>query len=93
MGKSNSIFKNFRAWYNILAAKVLTLYTLGSDMAVSSNPGGHSSHPAPCLWPGKAVEESPKPWDLVPVWETWMKIQAPAFGSNQLLLLGELING
>ena len=32
----------------------------------SSNSGGPTSHPAPCLWPGKAVQDSPRPWDPVP---------------------------
>ena len=38
-----------------------TLQALGSHMDISSNLGGPVSHPAPCLWPGKAAEDSPKP--------------------------------
>ncbi|XP_058517282.1 urotensin-2B isoform X2 [Ochotona princeps] len=48
--------------------------------------GLSSSHPykrAPCVWPGKAVEDSQKPWDPAPAWETWRKFLAPGFGSAQ----------
>ena len=38
-------------------------------MGASSNPGGPASHPARCLWPGKAVEESPQPCDPAPTWD------------------------
>ena len=41
-------------------------------------PGCPTSLPAPCLWPGKAVEDSPKLWDPAPTWETrkssWLRI-------------------
>ena len=48
-------------------------------MGTGSNLGGPASHPAPCLWPGKAVQDGPKPWDPAPVWETWLRIgSAPA---------------
>ena len=49
---------NRRAQQCGLAAKVLTLYTLGSHMGASSNPGSSTFQPAPCLWPGKATEDS-----------------------------------
>ena len=54
-------------------------------MDTGYNPSSAASHPAPCLWPGKAVKDSPKPWDPAPtVWETWksswLRISmAPAF--------------
>ena len=32
----------------------------GSHMGAGSNPGSPASLPAPCLWPGKAVEDGPK---------------------------------
>ena len=47
-----------------------SLQALGSHMGASSFPGYSASHLAPCLWPGKAVEDSPKPRDPVPAWET-----------------------
>ena len=40
--------------------KVLALNSPGSYMGAGSNPGGPASDPAPCLWPGKAVKDSPK---------------------------------
>ena len=43
-----------------LAAKILTLNTWESHMGAGSNP----------LWPGKAVEDGPKPWDSAFTWET-----------------------
>ena len=30
------------------------------------DPGSSASHPAPCFWPGKAVENGPKLWDPAP---------------------------
>ena len=45
-------------------------------MGASSNPGGPASLPAPCLWPGKAVEDNPKLWDPAPVWETRKRLLA-----------------
>ena len=35
-------------------------------MSASSNPSSSTSHPDPCLWPGKAVKDGPKHWDLPP---------------------------
>ena len=55
---------------NGVVVKVLTLHVLGSHMGAASNPGGPASHPAPCLWPGKAVKDGPKLWDSAPAWET-----------------------
>ena len=40
-------------------------------MDTGYNPCGPASHPAPCMWPGKAVKDGPKPWNPGPVWETW----------------------
>ena len=45
-------------------------------MVAGSNPGGPASHPAPCLWPGKAVEDGP---DLGP--STCMRDPEEAPGS------------
>ena len=39
-------------------------------------PGSPASHPAPCLWPGKAAEDGPKLWDPAPVWETQKRLLA-----------------
>ena len=36
----------------------------GCHRGTGSSPGSPASHPAPCLWPGKAVEDGPKLWDL-----------------------------
>ena len=32
--------------------------------------------PAPCLWPGKAVEDGPKLWEPAPAWETQKRLLA-----------------
>ena len=45
-------------------------------MGAGSNPGSSTSYPAPCLWPGKAVEDGPKLWDPAPVWETQKRLLA-----------------
>ena len=42
-----------------LVAKVLTLHMLETHVSTSSNPGSPAFHPAPCLWPGKAVRDGP----------------------------------
>ena len=47
---------------------------LGSHMGINSCPGFTTSHPVPCLWPGKAVEDGPKPWDPAPTWETQKRL-------------------
>ena len=39
-------------------------------------PGSPASLPAPCLWPGKAVENTPKLWDPAPAWETQKRLLA-----------------
>ena len=39
--------------------EVLILNAPLSHMGVGSNPDSSSSHPAPCLWCGKAIEEGP----------------------------------
>ena len=63
--------------------KVLILNQPGSHMGNGSNSGTSTSPPAPCLWPGKAVEDGPKPWDPAPAWQTqkeapgsWLRIRA-----------------
>ena len=68
-----------RAWHGDLVVKVLTLNTLPSHMGNGSNPSSSTSHPAPCLSPGKAVEDGPKPWDPASAWETWRNFLAPGF--------------
>ena len=65
-------------------------------MGSVSNPGRLASHSAPCLWPGKAVEDGSKPWDPAPKWETRKRLLAPGFGSAHLWRLwplGEWIIG
>ena len=56
----------------------------GSHMGASSNPGSPASLPASCLWPEKAVEDSPKLWDPAPAWETRKRLLAPGFRLVQL---------
>lgn len=46
-----------RAQGNSLAAKVLILNALDAG----SDPGHSASYPASCMWPAKAVEDTPKP--------------------------------
>ncbi|XP_058537073.1 phospholipid-transporting ATPase ABCA3-like [Ochotona princeps] len=41
---------------------------------------------APCLWPGKAVKDGPKPRDPVSMQETWRKFLPPRFVSAMYLL-------
>ena len=65
-----------RAWHDGLAAKVLALNSPGSHMCTGSNPGSPTSHPAPCLWPEKAVEDGPRSWEPTPASETWKKLLA-----------------
>ena len=51
-------------------------------MDAGSNPGSSASHPALCLWPGKAVKDGPKPWDPARMGEleeipgSWLGISA-----------------
>ena len=52
-------------------------------MGAGSKPGVPASHPAPCLWPGKAVKDGPKPWDPAPVWKTWRNLLTLDFESVQ----------
>ena len=52
-------------------------------MDAGSNSGSPASHLAPCLWPGKAVKDGPKPWEPAPVQETRKKLLAPGFGLVQ----------
>ena len=56
-------------------------------MGTGSNPGSSASDPAPCLWPGKAVENGPKLETLHPcgkqeeVSGSWLRISiTPAIG-------------
>ena len=39
------------------------LLALASHMGTGPYPSCSTAHPAPCLWPGKAVQDDPKPWD------------------------------
>ena len=66
-----------RARHGDLVVKVLTLNTLPSHMGNGSNPSSSTSHPAPCLSPGKADEDGPKPWEPASAWQTWRKFLAP----------------
>lgn len=36
--------------------------------------------------PGKAVENSPSAWALVPVWESWRNLLAPGFSLTELIV-------
>lgn len=49
---------------------------VGIHTGTSSNPGCYASHPAPCLWSAKAVEDRPKAWDMKNVWATQRRLQA-----------------
>ena len=48
-------------------------------MGTGSNPSDLASKTAPYLWPGKAAEDGPKPWDPAPIWDTWKMLLAPGF--------------
>ena len=62
----------------------------GSHMGAGSNPSSPASLPAPCLWPGKAVEDGPKLWEPAPAWETRKRLLASDRHSIGLLRsLGE----
>ena len=66
----------------------------GSHMGASSNPGSPTSLLAPCLWPGKAVQDGPKLWDPAPAWETRKRLLASDRHSiGPLRSLGEWIIG
>ena len=68
------------------------LLSPGSHMGTGSNHGSPASLPAPCLWPGKTVEDGPKLWDPAPTWQTQKKLLAPGLELAQfwlLRLLGE----
>ena len=43
-----------------LVTEVLGLIMLGSHTDTGSNPGSPASHPAPCLWPERAVKDGPR---------------------------------
>ena len=70
------------AWGGCIAAEVLALSTPGSRMGTGSHQGSSTSHPAPCLLPGKAVEDGPKTWDPAPMWETWKRFLASDLHSS-----------
>ena len=59
----------FGTWHGGALVKVLALKVPGSHM-------GAGSYLAPCLWPGKAVEDGPKLWNPAPVWETQKRLLA-----------------
>ena len=48
----------------------------GSHVGAGSGPGSPASLPAPCLWPGKAVEDGPRLWEPAPAWETRRRLLA-----------------
>ena len=50
-------------------------------MVTNPCPVGPFFHPAPCFWPGRAVQDDARPWDPILAWETWKKFLAPGFGS------------
>ena len=66
------------------------VHVLGFYVATGSCSSCSTSHPAPCLWPRKAAEDGPKPWDPAPSGETQKKLLASGFGSAQLRLLRTL---
>ena len=73
-------YNTFGAQRNSAVVKVLAFCMPGSHMDAGSNPGQPASHPAPCLWPGKAVKDGPNPWNLAPVGDleeapgSWLQI-------------------
>ena len=78
---SRTHFRNlYGAQHSGLASKVLALDAQGFRKGACSYPGSPASHPDPCLWPGKAVEDGPKPWDPAPLWDTRKKLLDPDFG-------------
>ena len=52
---------SFGVRHDSIAVKVLALHVLESHMVAGSNPSIPASHPAPCLSPGKAVEDGLEP--------------------------------
>ena len=66
----------YRVRQSNLMAKVLTLHKPESHMSDSLHPGGLTSYPTSCFWPGKAVEDGPEPWDHAPMWETQRRLLA-----------------
>ncbi|XP_058535116.1 chromatin modification-related protein MEAF6 isoform X1 [Ochotona princeps] len=68
------------------AERLFSKSSVTSAAAVSALAGVQDQliEKTPCLWPGKAVEDGPKPWDPEPTRETWKNLLAPGFGSAQL---------
>lgn len=58
-----------------------------SHIGASSGPGFFTSCPAPCCWPGKAVEDDTRPWVPGFTWESWKKQVVSGFRWAQLRLL------
>ena len=77
--KKKSLKNNTRALRGSLEVNVLVLHAPGSHMGAGSNPDIPAYHPAPCLWPGRAVEDGPKPCFSVPAWETQKMLLTPGF--------------
>ena len=56
------IFIPFEAWHASPVAKVHSLHEPVFHIGASSCPRCSTSHPAPYLWPGKVVVDSPRIW-------------------------------
>ena len=55
------------ARHKSIVVKLLTLNAPGSHIGTSFNPSSPTFHPAPCLWPGTAAEDTPKLWVPTPI--------------------------
>ena len=75
------------AQHDHVEVKFLALNMPWSHMGTSSNPDVFDSHPALCLWPGKAVENGSKLWDPALVWD---QEEAPGFRLAQSQLVRAL---
>ena len=65
----------------VQVVKVLALHAQDPMLAPVLIPAATLSHPAPCLWPRKAIKDGPKPGDPAPMWEIQKKFLALGFGS------------
>lgn len=81
------IFKSYKkmgekipwAWCSGVACKAVPAF----HMDRSSSPGYSISDSAPCVEPGKACGDGPKPWSTAPTWETQKQLCAPGFRPNR----------
>lgn len=76
-------------WLNWLIHR---LRLLASYAGANSYPSYYTSHLILCLRPGKAVLDSPKPWELYPCWRpgSWLQINSflvtgVIWGANQTM--------